>query len=350
MISKEDLPLEPRGASDHEKWLALGVSRTVYSLPFPEVRAFLAGELARVEPMLARHDKPWEKSQDGMHEALRLGWERFSAKAGFGMGRPADWRFYPTAGASEALRETLAAMRARGERLAVFEGEYEGYEMMARALGMEVRKVKRARWRDELPRAWAGGFELFVSNPSAVDGQHWRDFGACCELAGARGGRVHLDAAYVGGCALSEPIDASPEAVRSVFFSLSKPFGVYYRRIGGCFSRDPNALLAPNLWFKNLDSIWIGERLLSRFGPGELQRAWEGARQDVAAALSERHGWALRPSDVFLVARSDAHGLAPLSRVAGAPARVCLTPALSAEIERRWAASAPKVEKGAPHD
>ena len=70
----------------HEQWLALGISKTVYSLPYPQVREHLAQVGANIESRLDRHDNPWEKKQDAMHDGLRTAWLGHAAKAGFSLG------------------------------------------------------------------------------------------------------------------------------------------------------------------------------------------------------------------------------------------------------------------------
>lgn len=324
----------------HEQWLALGISKTVYSLPYPQVREHLAQVGANIESRLDRHDNPWEKKQDAMHDGLRTAWLGHAAKAGFSLGTHLT-HFYPTAGASEAIRETIASIGARNSQhapaprpgIAVFEGEYEGYEAIAKALGMRVLKIERNNWRAGLAQAWADNYDFFLSQPSAIDGDYWTDYPAFLEFANSVGGRVHLDVTYIGACQTAQPIDSSGPAIKTVFFSLSKPLGVYYRRIGGCFTAEANPLLYGNMWFKNLDSIADGEALLNHFEPGQLPRHWQQAREIALARLEKAHGWKLTPSDVFLLAKGTGPGLDELARAPGFAARVCLTPSIAQVIE-----------------
>ena len=324
----------------HEQWLALGVSKTVYSLPYPQVRAHLATVAAHVESRLARHDNPWEKKQDAMHDGLRAAWLTYAAKAQFQLGSHLT-HFYPTAGASEAIRETIATIGARDSKktsyqrpgIAIFEGEYEGYEAIALGLGMRVMKIPRAQWKSGLERAWNEGYDFFLSQPSAIDGNYWNEYSEFLAFANDVGGRVHLDVSYVGACERIVPISSQSPAIKSVFFSLSKPLGVYYRRIGGCFTAEANPLLYGNMWFKNLDSIADGEALLQEFDPGEMPRAWAHARKMAIERLEKEHGWNLTPCDVFLLAQGRGPGLAELARLPGGSARVCITPSIARAIE-----------------
>lgn len=319
----------------HDELLRLGICKTVYSLPWPEVRALVLAKQAQAEELMALHDRPWEKRQDRMHDGFRDAWVEFAGKAGVRLSPEVMSNFYPTAGASEPIRETIALIGSKGRGLAVFEGEYEGFEAVASALGLRIAKIPREDWRARLPKLWAEGFELFTSNPSAIDGCHWADFGDCAKLASLAGGKIHLDLTYVGACANPLPIDASADSIATVVFSLSKVFGVYYRRMGGAFARENNPLLWGNQWFKNLDSLALGEALLRGFDPGELARKWGPLRSERIAMLESEHGWSLAPSDVFMLAMGSGPGLdgEGLSRVEGGRARVCLTPSLGEAME-----------------
>ena len=330
----------PTTFTTHEQWLALGISKTVYSLPYPQVRAHLAKVATNIESRLARHDNPWEKKQDAMHDGLRTAWLDHAGRAQFHLGSQLT-NFYPTAGASEAIRETIATIGARESKhtpyqqpgIAIFEGEYEGYEAIAKGLGLRVLKIPRADWREGLTRAWAEDYDFFLSQPSAIDGNYWNEYPEFLDFANAANGRVHLDVSYVGACQTSQPIDSEGPAIKSVFFSLSKPFGVYYRRIGGCFTAQANPLLYGNMWFKNLDSIADGEALLQEFAPGEMPRIWAQARELAIERLEKEHGWVLTPCDVFLLAQGEGPGLDELARIPGHPARICLTPSIARAMQ-----------------
>lgn len=333
-------PIAPATFTTHEQWLALGISKTVYSLPYPQVRAHLAQVATNIESRLARHDSPWEKKQDAMHDGLRTAWLNYASQAEFHLGSHLT-HFYPTAGASEAIRETIAAIGSRTSQhttapqpgIAIFEGEYEGYEAIAKGLGMRVLKLPRTDWKQGLSRAWEEGYDFFLSQPSAIDGDYWNEYPEFLEFANASNGRVHLDVSYIGSCEKSQPVDSSGSAIKSVFFSLSKPLGVYYRRIGGCFTAEANPLLYGNMWFKNLDSIADGEALLQEFEPGEMPRLWSQARDLAIERLEKEHGWKLEACDVFLLAKGTGPGLDELVRAPGYAARVCLSPSIGRAMQ-----------------
>jgi hypothetical protein len=302
----------------------LGLSSTVYSTPWPStqkvVNALWAQEAGR---LLAAHDEPWKKSQDGAEEPFFEAWLRFASPA-LRPSLEAIRRFfperYPTAGSSEAIRESihqLAAAPSRGVAV-VFGGEYEGYEALASAAGVRVLKIDRAGWREGLGALAAdGGLDwgrFYLSHPSSIDGEPWGEIEAFLDALDATFGerlRVALDLTYLGLSPKLREAPAAHAAVEQIFFSLSKPFGVYYRRIGGVFSRKPIPTLWGNRWFKALDALSIGEALLrSRAEPHSLARgaqkaqtlAIEWAARAHKAALAEL-GARLAPADVPLLAR-----------------------------------------------
>ena len=65
----------------------------------------------------------------------------------------------------------------------------------------------------------------------------------------------------------------------AVIFSLSKPFGVYYHRIGGVLTRAEVPTLRGHLWFKNLFSLHLGERLMAAHGARELPARYAALQQ-----------------------------------------------------------------------
>ena len=123
----------------------------------------------------------------------------------------------------------------------------------------------------------------------------------------------------------------------AIVFSLSKPFGVYYDRIGGVLAREEMPSLFGNQWFKNLTSLQLGTALLRRHGVFELARRYRPVQQTAAQTIGTRLGLALQPSDVVLLATADASLADPaladfLRRPQNDPAarlRLCLTPEMA---------------------
>ena len=131
-------------------------------------------------------------------------------------------------------------------------------------------------------------------------------------------------------------------------FSLSKPAGTYYDRIGGVLARprpgmdgDPYKALFGNKWFKNLTSIAIGLEFMQSHSVYELPRKYAGVQNDAALAIganlkAQGHEIDLKTSDVFLLATGEMPAEpGDIHRYLEPPAdgrsivRVCLTPTMS---------------------
>jgi hypothetical protein len=184
-----------------------------------------------------------------------------------------------------------------------------------------------------------------LSQPSAIDGNVWSDANAFLALlaAGADQPRALLDVTYVGAIAEAPVarIAADAPAVQALAFSLSKPFGVYYDRIGGILCRDSMPSLFGNQWFKNLTSLQLGMALLERHHVFDLPRRYRSVQREAALQIGRRLDLALSPSDVGVLALAnqettgDSELAAFLRRPAGDPTatlRLCLTPAMAEMI------------------
>lgn len=333
-----------------------GASKTVYALVTPEVEKAKADCLtAMASPRhrlsagyIEQFRDAWTGKQDGADREFFDRWVEWS-KPAVDFNRTKFPFFYPTAGASEALRHLIYDYAARiyGEghgatvpTLHVFEGEYEGFKAMAQAAGVLVVEHPRQRWRAV---QLASHETFFISQPSAIDGCVWEDFNLFMHHLSAqnRTPNVVVDLTYVGAVpqtALAQPIRADAPCVRNVVFSLSKPFGVYYDRIGGVWARQEDAGLFGNRWFKNLTSLRLGSTLLYRYGVFDLPEHYAGVQAQAVAQVSEALNMALRPADVFILAQGAADQPASdsfaryLTRVKGSVPRVCLTPGMARTI------------------
>lgn len=221
-----------------------GHSKTVYSLVWPETENVVRHALMDVERMLERHRRPHMKQQDAIGPDFAAIWWEWS---GISSGPANQWgHFYPTAGASESIRELIDELSSKKGALIVFEGEYEGYAAIAQGHNTPVHTIKRSAWKEQ----WLVVQELlntgvisiaqwWISEPSAINGCVWSEFNDFITTVG-KDERVELwvDATYIGATVAPRAYEViSSRYVTGVVFSLSKPFGVYYRRIGGCFSR-----------------------------------------------------------------------------------------------------------------
>ncbi len=318
-----------------------GVIETIYSLVYPETR--VAFDHVRGLPDLPEmYERAWTKRQDPMHTALLDGWCDWTAPV---VG--ADWhRFghrYVAAGSSEAIRDHIARHLAaahaehRAPQIHVFEGEYEGYAAYAAAHNVTVRRHDRRDYASSLQQHARAGDRFYLSAPSSIDGMVWPGYDAFVEHLAAAHPEVKLavDLCYVG-CVGSGPyrIDCSSPNIDTVFFSLSKVFGVYYHRIGGVLSTDPLPGLHGNVWFKNLLSIRFGVELMNRHGPLALPTKYRPVQEAIVDPLRSEFGDALTASDVVLLAHAPGppSGADEAFRRCAEGRRFCLTPALDAHI------------------
>jgi hypothetical protein len=336
---------------------AAGASKTVYALVTPETEAAknlilgncVAGPDAARRHHLEQFRDAWTGKQFAAHEAFLERWMAWAAPVVAIDAAAFPWR-YPTAGGSEALFHVIAAYgyRARGQsfhpEVHIFAGEYEGYKAYAEACGIAVVEHARADW-EAVGRSLPVTALFCLSQPSAIDGNVWPEANAFCALlaAGAGQPRLLLDVTYVG--AIAEPpaarIAGDSPAVLAIVFSLSKPFGVYYDRIGGILCRDSMPSLFGNQWFKNLTSLQLGTVLLERHDVFDLPRRYRTVQREAAAQIGRRLGLTLSPSDVCVLAQADSQATrdpelaAFLRRPAGDPTaslRLCLTPAMAEMI------------------
>jgi hypothetical protein len=301
------------------------IVKTVYSYYYPETRD-IVGRLWRDEPHTL-YDKAWEKETETSHFPFLAAWKDWSGVdvAGFPHG-------YPTNGASEAIKDLISLMPS-GARLHIFAGEYEGYARIAECHGIEV--VIHDPDLEKLVQScrFMPGDLFFVSNPSAIDGEYRKDFDAFALTMRAYYPSVGivLDVSYVGTVQRHRLLWASRHPnIRAVVFSLSKPFGVYNHRIGGCFSRQEVGTLYGNRWFKNHFSIELGRQLMEKYAVDALPKKYAAAQQAVIEKGVEAGVLPAEtiPCNVVLLARSAA-GPAEFLRAPG-HYRYCLTPGFDA--------------------
>ena len=236
-----------------------GVSKTVYSYVMPETEAMLDAVLdADRAEIHGIYREAWTQKQDAMHEEFFATWRRWTAPVVRFNAAEFPW-VYTTGGASEALRETVYAYghdaRQKGFEpvIHVFEGDYEGFAAYALAAGIRTVHHNRATWREAIAKIGPRD-QLYLSQPAALDGNVWGEFDEFVNTLYKHKptAAVMLDLTSVGCVAREFTIEAFAPNIRAIFFSLSKPMGVYYHRIGGLMSRAAYPGLFGNKWFKNL--------------------------------------------------------------------------------------------------
>jgi hypothetical protein len=342
--------------------IAAGASKTIYALVMPETERVLLETIAPQLRAGARHldeaafadwldiyHEPWTKKQDAAHMAFFSTWRDWVGPVADIGGGFEFW--YPTAGASEGLIHLITSYGnlARKERfepvIHIFEGEYEGYPAYAESQFIAVRKHGRSKWEATLDQIGPRE-QVYISQPSAIDGNLWQDFGRFVTTLHDRqpAAEVIADLTYVGAVARDYHVSVDCPNVKAVVFSLSKPMGVYYHRIGGLLSRTAMPSLFGNQWFKNLLSLRYGTEFMRRFGVQELPKRYAPLQQRAAARIATLLNLPVEPSDVMLMGAVPAIAL----REAGAelaayvtrspgdpsiPARLCLTAGMAALID-----------------
>lgn len=317
--------------------LAAGASKTVYALVTPETEAAKRATFGRFIPEQAEYfdmfREAWTGKQDALHEEFFDTWYEWSKPVVF-FARKHYPYYYPTAGASEALRQLIFDMAAHSHNspvIHIFAGEYEGYKAMAEAAGLSVMEHDRSAWPDQAVTI-SEGDRFFISQPSAIDGNIWSKFNDF--LATMPANSVVADITYVGAVSeVRDRFELDSTSVSNIVFSLSKPFGGYYDRIGGVFCRTENLALFGNRWFKNLTSLAVGTKLLQHNDVFSLPKKYRFAQTRALVHASSELRMDFLPSDVFILgtAAPTNTGIGRYLSRAGKP-RICITPAMSKMI------------------
>jgi hypothetical protein len=352
--------------------LAAGVSGTIYSLVMPESEDALSYivdggdrkqliaaasdvsttlDAARSATYLDRYREPWTQKQDAVHTTYFDRWLAWSAPI-VGVDAGSFPHRYPTSGASEGIYKLMAEhaadCAARGVRceIHIFEGEYEGFPAYAAALDIALVHHPRDNWVDVARRIPANA-QFWISQPSAIDGMVWPDFEDFAKLLAEHSPQAQLlpDLTYVGCVARPFRVELDAPNIPAFVVSHSKPFGGYYHRVGGVFSRFESSALFGNKWFKNLQSLAWATEMMNRHAVRELPTKYRTIQEEAAHRAGDLLGVeALRPADVMLL------GIAPppssaapiVSAVlrgsgSGRVVRLCLTPAMTCLIDPRLA-------------
>lgn len=333
-------------AALNEKLLIYGASKTVYALVTRQTRMAKSAALgyndeATRREYFAEFEEAWTGKQDRYHNEFFDAWHEWS-KPVIDLDRQNYRFFYPTAGASQAIQHLIFdhAVRHPHGRILFFEGEYEGYKAMAEAAGIRYTEVPRDEWRS-LDYCLLGEGDLyFVSQPSAIDGNVWHEFNEF--VAALPENSVVADITYVGAIprkALKERFNLNAPSIRNVVFSLSKPFGAYYDRIGGVWCREEDLGLFGYKWFKNLTSLRLGVELMRENGVFDIPEFYAADQNLMIWRLRENFNVKFEASDVYILATADPALAAPQDAALfeyitrAGRARVCLTPGMAKQIE-----------------
>lgn len=327
--------------------LAQGLSKTVYALVTPETEELR--KQIQAGDYLDQFRDAWTGKQDVYHEEFFNKWCEWSSPV-VDLSREEFPFYYPTAGASEPLRQIIFNLAARSENISplcvhFFAGEYEGYRAMAEAAGLQCIEHDRDWNLNRVENMMSEGDLFFISQPAAIDGNVWNEFNEF--VSKMRPNSVIADITYVGAVpkrAIKERFDLNQPAIHSIVFSLSKPFGAYYDRIGGCFTRAEDPALFGNRWFKNLTSIRYGTALMDNLSVFALPERYRLVQERAVLRSSDmmwaRTGNLFFPSDVYILGNTKEVKSDDLSVYLrrGGTTRVCLTPAMAKEIGTSGAA------------
>lgn len=330
-----------------------GFAKTVYSLVMPETEHIVDGISGDTGSSVreAFHDAyrgAWTQKQDPAHQIFFETWKKWNSSI-----VSADWDqfpyMYPTGGASEGLRDAIQTYGAKARvegfepTIHVFNGEYEGFTAYANAAGIPIQVHDRTNWQDALDKIGPND-QFYLSQPSAIDGNVWEDYDAFAFALNEMQPRAQLmlDLTYVGCVAKEFHVKADYPNIPVVFFSLSKPAGAYYHRIGGFLSREPYDGLFGNMWFKNLLSLNIGTEFMKAHGVRELPSKYASVQQKAIEQANRIFGFDLKASDVFLLSTMPPNPQQTdlerhLTRGSGNEqlVRLCLTPAMAGMIDAK---------------
>src|SRR5262249_8363238 len=97
--------------------------------------------------------------------------------------------------------------------------------------------------------------------------------------------------------------DVSHPNIVAAAISFSKPFGLFYYRIGFTFSREAVPGLYANKWFKNMYGLLIADRILDEIDQVELTQKYKGIQAGIVQRINEGFALGVSASDAFLLAK-----------------------------------------------
>lgn len=267
-------------------------TKTVYCYYFPEVREIIS-RITKEYP----HDIYLRSVDPGLDDYHEKAVAEYVAHMKDVMPGLVSFPYrYTSAGASESIFHIVSNIKAFESHLPLYvlDGEYEGYAGYGENIGLKFTSVSLESSFEDLDKGI-----FFISNPSARNGNILPN--ELIEKIGNAGHEIVLDATYAG---LTDPRELLVDhpSIRSVIISLSKPFGLYYYRIGFCFSRKELLTLYVNKWFKNILSHRIAEEVLVQYRAGELAGKYRSYQKRATDILKEKYNLPIQPSDVLLLA------------------------------------------------
>jgi len=274
---------------------------TVYSYYLPEIRELIT-DLTREYP----HDVFLRSIVPGLDDFHHPIIEKLIAAHQHDVPHLSQFPHrYPTAGSEEGIREYLTFLQSEGvERIYVWKGDYEGYRETAKTRNIATVEVDY----DHDPAMLAPG-HWFLSNPSARNGMIVPP--EKVQAIAEAGHKLFYDLPYLGA---TDPslFDVSHPNVAVAAISFSKPYGLFYYRVGFMLCREPIPSLYANKWFKNVFGLLIADKILDEIDHVELARKYKAIQADIVEQINQSFELGLSDSDAFLLAKLPASDAAQL--------------------------------------
>lgn len=239
--------------------------------------------LKSIKPGLDNYEKPIIQKMIKFYEKDVVGFEGFQYR-------------YPTSGSSEGIYHLLSRIKKDDPESPIYtlEGEYEGYRECAAGLGLKVQEISEDT---EAIRSLPKGY-WFVSNPSGRAGNILPN-NLINQIADL-GHKVVVDMAYLG-LTKRQMFDISHPNIVAVLTSMSKPFGLFYYRVGFTFSREPVSTLYGTKWFKNILSLIIADKVFGTFTSDYFYKKYAPVQKGILEQIKKETDIELRRSDVLLL-------------------------------------------------
>lgn len=213
---------------------------------------------------------------------------------------------YPTSGSEEGIREYMTQLQSRGvKQIYMFKGDYEGYREVAKTRDIETTEVTIGSDYSQLePGYW------FLSSPSARDGNILpeEEIQKICNA----GHKIFYDLAYLGATDFHKFDLSHPNIIAGVV-SFSKPYGLFYYRIGFTFTMEEIPSLYANKWFKNIYGLIIADQVVQKINQKDFSAHYKKIQKEIINNINKEFELGLEPSDAFLLANLSVESASKLS-------------------------------------